>query len=37
MKHSAELRTDLGRIIFLAFLMAVFFSLFFIPSLAKLF
>lgn len=37
MKHSAEIRADLGRIFFLAFLSLVFLSLFFIPSLAKLF
>ncbi|PPK85277.1 hypothetical protein CLV84_2169 [Neolewinella xylanilytica] len=37
MKHSAELRGDLARILFLAFLMAIFLALFFIPSLAKLF
>ena len=35
-KRSAELRNDLGRIIYLVFLVAIFLSLFFIPSLAKL-
>ena len=36
MKHSAEVRGDLARILFMAFLALVFLSLFFIPSLARL-
>ncbi len=37
MKHSAELRGDFARILFLAFLSLVFLALFFIPSIANLF
>jgi hypothetical protein len=33
--RSSELRDDLGRILFLIFLLLVFLSLFFIPSLAR--
>ena len=36
MKQSAEVRGDLARILFMAFLTLVLLSLFFIPSLAKL-
>ena len=35
MKHSTEVRGDLARILFMAFLTLVFLSLFFIPTLAK--
>ncbi len=37
MKYSAELRGDVLRIAFIAFLSLVFLSLFFIPSIAQLF
>ena len=37
MKHSAEIRGDFARVLFLTFLGLVFLSMFFIPSIAKLF
>ena len=36
MKHSAEVRGDLARILFIAFLTLALLSLFFIPTIAKL-